>query len=64
MLPLAVAPMAVMLGGRRPVATTVAFPLGTFLAYTASGVLLALGVDAIGWFLGHPLLHVGERPEG
>ncbi len=47
MIPLAVAPMAVMLGGRRPVETTGGFLLGTFLTYTAGGVLLALGLDAL-----------------
>lgn len=47
MIPISVAPMAVMLGGQRPVLTTSGFLLGVFATYVAGGVGLLFGVQAL-----------------
>jgi hypothetical protein len=47
MIPISVAPMAVMLGGRKPVTTTGGFLLGVFVTYVAGGVGLLFGVQAL-----------------
>ena len=47
MVPLTVAPLALMLNGAKPITTTTAFLAGIFLAYFSGGVLLMYGLDAL-----------------
>lgn len=47
MVPLAVLPMAVALGGARPFRTAGGFVAGMYVAYFSSGIVLVLGMDAL-----------------
>jgi cytochrome c biogenesis protein CcdA len=47
MIPTAIVPIIIFLGGKRPILTASAFIVGTFVSYLACGLFIALGVDAI-----------------
>ena len=46
-IPLAVVPLAAILGGDRPVAGSVSFLCGIFAVYLAFGAVLLLGLDTL-----------------
>ena len=47
LVPLCIVPMAVMLGGEKPLATSFSFIAAIVLTYLPFGVLLLFGLDSI-----------------
>jgi len=63
MIPLALVPMTVALGGRRPAPLAGAFVVGVYLVYFCCGLLLLLGAEAFTARFGAGLARLWNQPE-
>ncbi|MCP9885593.1 GAP family protein [Synechococcus sp. ATX 2A4] len=63
MIPLALLPMTVALGGRRPAALAGSFVVGVYVVYFCCGLLLLLGAEAFTARFGAGLARLWNQPE-